>query len=141
MTQKIPNDWQMIKIKDVITNDIEIFNESKYAGDYIRYIDISSVDNITKTVTEAKKILKNNAPSRAKSILKKDDIIISTVRPNLNAVARIEKEYEGCIASSGFSVIRLKPGYSPSYFFLFFYFTIIYRYGEQFYPGSNVPSN
>lgn len=119
MTQQL-NYWKMVKVKDVISDDITLFNKSKYQGNFIRYIDISSVDNVSKTISDAKQIDKNKAPSRAKSILKEDDIIISTVRPNLNAVARVPKEYEGCVASSGFSIVRLKPGYSPCYFFLYF---------------------
>ncbi|MFO0945613.1 MAG: restriction endonuclease subunit S [Planctomycetota bacterium] len=35
-----------------------------------------------------------------------NDVLISTVRPNLNAVAKIGKELDGAIASTGFCVLR-----------------------------------
>lgn len=119
MTNKLPNNWKLIRIKDAIDNDIRIFNKTSYHQENIRYIDISSVDNIKKIIIEAKLISKVNAPSRAKSILQKNDIIVSTVRPNLNAVAQVTEDYDGCIASSGFSVIRPLPDYSSCYLFLY----------------------
>jgi len=42
-------------------------------------------------------------------VLKANDVIVSTVRPNLNAVAQIPTELEGEIASTGFAVLRANP--------------------------------
>ncbi len=47
-----------------------------------------------------------DAPSRARQRLKADDILVSTVRPNLNGVARVPKDLNGAIASTGFCVLR-----------------------------------
>lgn len=48
-------------------------------------------------------------PSRAKQILKQGDIIVSTVRPNLNAVAINDIESDNVvIGSTGYCVIRFK---------------------------------
>ncbi len=48
----------------------------------------------------------HEAPSRAKQVVKRGDVLISTVRPNLNAVARVPDEYDGATASTGFTVLR-----------------------------------
>lgn len=73
--------------------------------DYINYIDIGSIENgnlnnITK--------LDKDYPSRAKRVIKKNDILLSTVRPNLKNYVYIDKDIENGICSTGFCVIRSK---------------------------------
>lgn len=70
------------------------------------YVDIASVDNKTGKITETKKILGKDAPSRARKIMNAGDVIVSTVRPNLNATAYVPKELDNQICSTGFSVLR-----------------------------------
>ncbi len=73
------------------------------------YIDIASVNRETKQVEEAVEILTHEAPSRARQIVKAGDILVSTVRPNLNAVAHLNSQFDGATASTGFTVLRTKP--------------------------------
>lgn len=51
-----------------------------------------------------------NAPSRARRIVRENDVIMSTVRPYLKAFAIVPKEYDGQICSTGFAVLRCKSG-------------------------------
>gem|GEM_PF-2145806 len=80
----------------------------KWQGDFT-YVDISSIDRETKRIVEPKTLPTNAAPSRARKELKKGDILVSTVRPNLNAVALVEQEFPKMIASTGFAVLRADP--------------------------------
>lgn len=116
---ELPVGWKWKTIKDVIENNIQVFNPENYDNEKFIYIDISSVDNVSKKILNANQVLVKDAPSRAKSILKENDIIISTVRPNLNAVILVDKSRVGNICSSGFCVIRLKNGYHAPYFFYY----------------------
>lgn len=70
------------------------------------YIDLSAVDQNDKTINAAASIRGSDAPSRARQIVKKGDILVSTVRPNLNGVAAITEEFDGATASTGFCVLR-----------------------------------
>lgn len=70
------------------------------------YIDISSVDRESKEVSATQLILPCDAPSRARQIVKTGDILVSTVRPNLNAVAEIPEQLDGATASTGYCVLR-----------------------------------
>ena len=79
------------------------------ADDTFRYIDLSSVDQDTKEIRLNNEIFVKDAPSRARQILKSDDILISTVRPNLNGVAVVPEDCDGAIGSTGFCVLRPKP--------------------------------
>lgn len=70
------------------------------------YIDLSSVDKDTKTIEGVSTIACSAAPSRARQIVKAGDILVSTVRPNLNGVAAVPVELDGATASTGYTVLR-----------------------------------
>lgn len=76
------------------------------AEDRFHYIDIGSVSQVSKTIEDPPIVLGAEAPSRARQIVKGGDILVSTVRPNLNAVALVPDELDGSTASTGFSILR-----------------------------------
>ncbi len=71
-----------------------------------RYIDIAAVDKDKKQIVSTQSLLGVDAPSRARKQIKAQDVLVSTVRPNLNAVALVPQELDGEIASTGFCVLR-----------------------------------
>ena len=86
----------------------------------IDYVDISSVGNNEKKIISYQTIESNDAPSRAKQLLKKGDVLVSTVRPNLNAVAVVEEETENLlVGSTGYCVLRCKDTMDVRYLFNF----------------------
>lgn len=92
----------------------------KNAIGMIDYIDISSVDNIKKKIISFQTMNAKDAPSRAKQLLKKYDILVSTVRPNLNAVAVVESETDNLmVGSTGYCVLRCKDNMDFRYLFNF----------------------
>ena len=70
------------------------------------YVDISGIDRTCKAIAEHQTLSGANAPSRARKAIRKGDILVSTVRPNLNAVAMVPACLDGHIASTGFCVLR-----------------------------------
>ena len=88
--------------------EISIINpENMKSGQYteINYIDITSVKG--GQILELQK-LTNDYPSRAKRIVKKGDILYSSVRPNLKGYVYISDDIQNGIASTGFADIRVK---------------------------------
>ena len=73
------------------------------------YIDLSAVAQDVKAITGARQLACADAPSRARQLVRADDILVSTVRPNLNAVARVPQKLDGATASTGFCVVRPRP--------------------------------
>lgn len=71
-----------------------------------KYIDLSAVDQETKQIRTATTLECRSAPSRARQILHANDVLVSTVRPNLNGVAFVTAQYQQAIASTGFCVLR-----------------------------------
>ena len=91
----------------------ELVDQSGPSGEFV-YIDISSVDREKKTISGSKSLTLEQAPSRAKQVLKTGDVLVSMTRPNLNAVALVTEHLDGAIGSTGFHVLRscwLKPAY------------------------------
>jgi type I restriction enzyme S subunit len=72
----------------------------------IEYIEISSVG--TGTLEKTRCIQLDAAPSRAKRIVKKDDILLATVRPNLRSFWYAKNPKKNMIASTGFAVLRAR---------------------------------
>ena len=85
------------------------------------YVDISAIDRSLKVITSAPEILGADAPSRARKEIHEGDILVSTVRPNLNAVAVVPPDLDGQIASTGFCVLR--PNKATIFGKYLFYFT------------------
>ena len=82
--------------------------------DTIKYIDISSIDNKRNIMTGFTEYVLEDAPSRAQQHIRKGDIVVSTVRPNLKNVAIAGYDYDNLVASSGFCVLRAEKCL-PSY--------------------------
>jgi restriction endonuclease S subunit len=80
--------------------------ENMKSGQYseINYIDITSVKR--GQILELQKIT-SDFPSRAKRIVKKYDVLYSSVRPNLKGYVYIDDDIQNGIASTGFAVIRV----------------------------------
>jgi type I restriction enzyme S subunit len=84
------------------------------------YIDLSSVDKDKKALelSQVQKVLAKNAPSRARQLVKASDVLVSTVRPNLNGIARIPDELNDATASTGYCVLRpIKQTLNSNYLF------------------------
>ena len=98
---------------------VETWNPLRAAPDEeFRYIDLGAVDQDTKSITEAREIACAEAPSRARQLVRTGDVLVSTVRPNLNGVARVPNDLNGATASTGFCVLRPDPEkLSGSYLF------------------------
>ncbi|MBX7171351.1 MAG: restriction endonuclease subunit S [Pyrinomonadaceae bacterium] len=79
---------------------------SKLADEHFEYIEIGSLTGDGRA--ESEKLLSTEAPSRAQWIVKKDDVITSTVRPIRRLSALIETQQEDFVCSSGFAVLEPK---------------------------------
>ncbi|EOS75906.1 hypothetical protein C819_01981 [Lachnospiraceae bacterium 10-1] len=104
---EIPKEWKLVPIKYIASYNDETLSENTNSEYEFDYIEIGSVE-YGKGVTQVEHMKYKNAPSRARRIVKKNDIIVSTVRTYLRAVAIIQDSANMQIASTGFVVIRAK---------------------------------
>ncbi len=101
----IPEHWAVMKLKYVASINDETLSESTEDDLEINYVEISDVDYMMGIKNYTTLTFKN-APSRARRIVRKGDIIISTVRTYLKAISQIKSDKIPLIVSTGFAVIR-----------------------------------
>jgi type I restriction enzyme S subunit len=95
----------LLRIGDCVQS-IDTWNPRSLTVGTFRYIDLSAIDQLHKSITMATTISTTDAPSRARQLVRAGDVLVSTVRPNLNAVARVPSDFDGATASTGFCVLR-----------------------------------
>lgn len=81
---------------------------SPVPGKAFRYIEIGNVR--ADGYAESEEVDGSDAPSRARWVVKRGDVITSTVRPIRRLTAMIADDQDGCVCSSGFACLTPKPG-------------------------------
>lgn len=100
-----PKGWPSASIAQFV-EEASNWNPATQPSASFRYIDIGAIDQAMKRIVAAREVLGSEAPSRARQLLKAGDVIVSTVRPNLNAVALVPPHLNGATASTGFCILR-----------------------------------
>lgn len=111
--------YQLVNIAK-LTEKVQKWNPLKEDGNIsFRYFDLSCIDKEGKKIIEEEifTINKVEAPSRARQLIKSDDILVSTVRPNLNGLAKISSTQPNDTASTGFCVLRANEVLNNNYLF------------------------
>ncbi|WP_180001278.1 restriction endonuclease subunit S [Acinetobacter sp. YH12255] len=107
-----------LRLKEIVTVNSNQLSQSTDPNFKFNYIEISDVSFPGK-VTIKEKIQFSEASSRARRILKKNNIVISTVRPNHRATFYVDAHLENSICSTGFCVLSAKEEYLAKYIFYF----------------------
>ena len=102
------DEWKTVALGDLV-EPAKTWNPSRSPSDEtFDYIDLSAVDQDAKLITGPREISCGEAPSRARQLVARGDVLVSTVRPNLNGVARVPDQLDGATASTGFCVLRAR---------------------------------
>ena len=105
-TIKIDPKWPIVALGKICEINSEVIDPKNLSADIFNYIDISSVENGTGRFLGSSEISKANAPSRARRIVHNNDVLLSTVRPNLKAFMFVQNLLPNSIASTGFAVLK-----------------------------------
>ena len=92
-------------LKFVASTNDDTLSESEDPLRPIAYVDIGSVDS-TVGITETEEMVFEDAPSRARRLVRDGDTIVSTVRTYLRAIAPVAAPPAEMVVSTGFAVIR-----------------------------------
>jgi len=111
-------DWEEKKLGEVLQKT-ETINPTLEPDKEFVYIDVSSVNNETLTIENSSVIIGKSAPSRARKLVKTNDIIFATIRPTLKRIAIVSEEFHNQVCSTGYFVLRAKP--FLNYQMLFYY--------------------
>lgn len=130
------------KIKEIARFSNETWNQKDFFSNVFPYIEISEINTTTGEIENINLVKVSDAPSRAKMIVRNNDIIISTTRPNRGAISKISLEEGINIASTGFSIIRdiRDVEIHRDYLFLMLRQSFSLQQMEQRSSGGNYPA-
>lgn len=100
-----PEGWSVKRLKNLATYNDEVLAESTDEETVIDYVEISGV-SLFHGIEEIERMPFGQAPLRARRKIRSGDILISTVRTYLRAIARVDRASPDMIASTGFCVVR-----------------------------------
>jgi len=100
----VPEGWGLKRLKFLASYNDDVLSEAMPDDYEIQYVDIGNVEHGEVKLQEP--IAFSNAPSRARRKVRDGDVIVSTVRTYLRAMAVLHNPPENLIVSTGFAVIR-----------------------------------
>lgn len=101
----MPENWKTFRLGDLIEINAHSINRD-FIFEEIEYIDTSSITE--NKIAEIQRLKTTDAPSRAKRLVKNNDIIYSTVRPIQRHYGFIKEAKPNTVVSTGFAVLTPK---------------------------------
>ena len=109
--------------------------------DKFAYVDISVLPGGSPiTLGAAPLVPTQQAPSRARRVIHKDDLIFSTVRPYLRTMAKIGGELDSEICSTGYAVVSCGKTIDPDFLLHQFYSPFFINQCMERVTGSHYPA-
>ena len=107
LIETIPAHWGADRLRDIAAiNSISLVanTDPKYEFDYLEISNVNSHGIVDTCAIE--RICFENAPSRARRCVTKNSTLISSVRPNLQAILFVSKYRPDFVCSTGFNVVQ-----------------------------------
>jgi len=111
---EIPAHWEVRRLKHLAALNAESLPEDTDPTREMVYVDIGGVDNLGRII-EREQHTFASAPSRARRLVRDGDVIVSTVRTYLRAIAAITNPETGMVVSTGFAVVRPESDLTTDY--------------------------
>ncbi|MFZ1574799.1 MAG: restriction endonuclease subunit S [Chromatiaceae bacterium] len=100
-----PLGWSSKRLKYLATYNDEVLAENTDKDQEIDYVEISGV-SLSRGIEQVERMTFGQVPSRARRKVRSGDVLISTVRTYLRAIATVNEASSDLIASTGFCVVR-----------------------------------
>ena len=131
--------WETKRIREIADVDPENLSSDTNPDYSFKYMSLEDID--TGTLLGYTEQIFRTAPSRARRKLRKGDVLVSTVRPNLKSHLLIRDDVIDTVCSTGFSVVRCKAAIAePAYVYFHLFADGIERQIESLLTGSNYPA-
>ncbi len=132
-------EWEVRKLEEIAEVDSDNLSNNTHPDYSFKYISLEDVDfGVLRRYSE---INFRNAPSRSRRKVRKNDILISTVRPNLKSHLHITDDIPDLVCSTGFSVLRCYQTITdPGYVYFHLFAEEVGRQIESLLIGSNYPA-
>jgi len=135
----VEGEWEVKRLWDIADIDPESLGAGTLPDFHFNYISLEDV--VHGNLRSYSEQVIESAPSRARRRLRQNDILVSTVRPNLLSHLLFGESGDRWVASTGFSVARCMPGMAhPGYVFAHLFADGMNRQIEALLTGSNYPA-
>jgi hypothetical protein len=104
------------------------------------YVDIASIDVFSGLITNPQELVGSEAPSRARKVIRKGDVLVSTVRPTRGAIAVVPPNLDNQICSTGFTVLKCRDGIDPYFLHFVLRLPSTLEQFRKFSTGSSYPA-
>lgn len=116
--------WQSKSLAEVLVKT-ETVNPCLKPDTEFDYIDVSSVSNSTFRIEQTQRLKGKDAPSRARKLVRENDIVFATIRPTLQRIAIVPEELDKQVCSTGYFVLR--PTLSLHHKYLYYYLSHLHN--------------
>ena len=131
--------WEVRKLGEVLQKT-ETVNPLQTPDAEFQYIDVSSVSNLTFQIEKTQLLLGKNAPSRARRLVKSDDVLFATIRPTLKRIALVPSYLDNQVCSTGYFVLRPKVEVDHRFVFYYLFTENFLSQMEKLQKGASYPA-
>lgn len=134
---ELPDAWKWMRLSDISHDWGQKKPNVKFT-----YIDVTSINKESGTISEDLKVLNpEDAPSRARKLVKKGTVIYSTVRPYLLNIAIVDKDFDPePIVSTAFAILHPHSGILNKYLYYYLRSKPFISYVESEMTGMAYPA-
>ena len=132
-------EFNQCRLNELVNIDKKSLGKNTPENYEFEYISLSDVSTGTISKSLERHVF-NSAPSRARRIVKENDLLLAKVRPNLKGFAKARKEHDGFVASTGFAVLSAKKDVSNDYVYHYLFSHHLTGQINALVVGSNYPA-
>jgi type I restriction enzyme S subunit len=100
-----PASWDTVPLRSLCLETTTV-DPTRNPDKAFEYVDVSAVSNELWKVISRTTHTGATAPSRARKLVRTEDVIFATVRPTLKRVALVPQDLDGQVVSTAFCVLR-----------------------------------
>lgn len=131
--------WQTKNLGEVLQKT-ETLNPMQYPEQDFDYIDVSSVSNTTFQIEATQRLKGKDAPSRARRLVKTNDILFATIRPTLQRIAIVPTNLNNQVCSTGYFVLRPVEAVHYKYLYYSLFTQDFMGQMEELQKGASYPA-
>jgi type I restriction enzyme S subunit len=131
--------WPMKSLGEVLQKT-ETVNPHQSPEVEFEYIDVSSVSNVTFQIESTQRIKGKDAPSRARKLVRMNDVLFATIRPTLQRIAVVPEHLDKQVCSTAYSVLRPKPEIDHIFLFYWLFSEYFITQMECLQKGASYPA-
>ncbi|MEI6830744.1 MAG: restriction endonuclease subunit S [Synechococcaceae cyanobacterium ELA445] len=133
------NGWQTTRLSEVLEKT-ETVNPLDFPNTEFAYIDVSSISNTTFEIAATQCLKGKDAPSRARKLVRANDVLFATIRPTLRRIAVVPDMLDRQVCSTGYFVLRTKQGIDHRFIFYWLFTEDFLGQMESLQKGASYPA-